>query len=197
MPPETQKLATDRAEPSPRVSLITADRAPLPARPLFEKGEPGALVASLAHVPELLDVTLPFVSRVLGPSGIDARTKEIVILRTSVRQDCRFCTQTHTVVALDAGLTREEVVALRAPELPTNFDKRELALIRWTDAVAMGPGSVDAAVAKAMGRSFAEHEVVELTLLVATTVMLNRYCTALELPAAPARLARLEAEGLL
>jgi hypothetical protein len=36
---------------------------------------------------------------------------------------------------------------------------------------------------------------VELTLLVAATVMLNRFCTALELPTAPKVLHRLAAEG--
>jgi alkylhydroperoxidase family enzyme len=42
-----------------------------------------------------------------------------------------------------------------------------------------------------------EAEVVELTLLCAATMMLNRYCSALELPTSPATLQRLATEGLL
>jgi alkylhydroperoxidase family enzyme len=43
---------------------------------------------------------------------------------------------------------------------------------------------------------FAEHEVVELTLVAGATLMLNRFCTALELPTSPATLGRLEAAGV-
>ncbi len=42
---------------------------------------------------------------------------------------------------------------------------------------------------------FADHELVELTVAVTATVMLNRYCTALDLPTSAATLARLAAEG--
>jgi alkylhydroperoxidase family enzyme len=41
---------------------------------------------------------------------------------------------------------------------------------------------------------FSEHELVELALLAGATAMLNRFCTALELPASAATLARLAAE---
>jgi hypothetical protein len=37
---------------------------------------------------------------------------------------------------------------------------------------------------------------VELTLVAGATLMLNRLCTALELPTSAATLARLEAEGV-
>jgi len=37
---------------------------------------------------------------------------------------------------------------------------------------------------------------VELTLLGATTLLLNRFCTALDLPTSPEVAARLVAEGL-
>ncbi|HEV8116645.1 MAG TPA: hypothetical protein VGP53_10440, partial [Acidimicrobiales bacterium] len=64
------------------VALLTAAGAPLLARPYFAGGDPGPIVAVLAHVPEMLEVTLPFIGAVLGPSAIDLRTKEVVILRT-------------------------------------------------------------------------------------------------------------------
>lgn len=65
-------------------------------------------------MPELLEVAMPFLGVALGPSALDWRTKEIVIVRTSALARCRYCVQAHTVVALDAGLTRAEVTALRA-----------------------------------------------------------------------------------
>ncbi len=181
-----------------RIELITHEQAPLPVRHLFANGDPGALVASLAHTPEVVDVTLRFISRVLGPTSIDARTKEIVILRASVVQQCRFCTETHTCVALDIGLSRDEVVALRgdAPAGRAFSNPAEAALVAWTEAVALGPGPIDGATASSLREHWPDHAVMELTLLAATTVMLARYCTALDLPTREAWVARLAEEGL-
>ena len=55
------------------------------------------------------------------------------------------------------------------------------------------------AVAEAARREARAHlgdpELVELTLLVGATLLLNRFCTALELPTSPKALHRLAAEG--
>ena len=95
------------------VSPVERDQAPLLAAPHYRDAGTSPIVTSLAHVPEALDVTLPFVSVVLGPSAIDGRTKELVIVRTSALLECRYCVQTHSAVALDHGVTVAEIGALR------------------------------------------------------------------------------------
>lgn len=180
-----------------RVALITAAEAPLLAQPYFADGDPGPIVAALAQVPEMLEVTAPFLGVVLGPSALDMRTKEVVILRTSARASCRYCVEAHTVVALDFGLSDSEVRALRGElaveeAFPAEEDQ---AVIAWCDALA-GTGSVDAACRDRLRQGRPDHAVVELTLLATTTLLLNRFCTALELPTAPEVLARLAAAGM-
>ncbi|WP_300011264.1 carboxymuconolactone decarboxylase family protein [Pseudonocardia sp.] len=181
----------------PDIPLICADQAPLLARPFYAGGDPGPIVAAMAHVPELLEVAMPFLGTALGPSGIDWRTKEIVIVRTSALAGCRYCVQAHTVVALDAGLSRAQVTALRSetPVAEAFSDARELALIDWVDLVA-GHDPVPDAARVAVRAHFAAHEVVELTTLVGATLLLNRFATALALPTGTETLDRLSAEGL-
>jgi AhpD family alkylhydroperoxidase len=181
---------------APRVSLIEPDQAPLLARPYYRGEATSPIVASLAHVPEALEVAMPFIHVVLGESAIDGRTKELVIVRTSARLGCTYCELTHSVAALDAGVSADEVRALRSPG-PCNFRAaEERALLAWVDAVAGGAGPVPDAASAALNQHYHEAEVAELTLLCAATVMLNRFCTALELPVAPATLRRLAAEDL-
>ncbi len=171
--------------PAPRVTLVDAASAPLLTRPYFAAGDPGPIVASLAQVPELVGPMLPFLGAVLGASWIPLREKEIVILRTSAVMGCRYCTETHSVVALDSGLGAQEVRALRG-ELPVADafpDAGERALIAWCEAVAHGAESDLRQARQALLDDDAR--VVELTLLVATTVLLNRYATALALPTSP------------
>ena len=180
----------------PLVDLVQREQAPLLARRFYGVGPPSPITASLAQVPELLAPTLSFLGAVLGPSWIGLRDKEIVILRTSAFMGCRYCTEAHTVVALDAGLTRDEVRGLRG-ELQLQDALPELAdraLVAWCDAVAHGVGSDLEAARRALAADDAR--VVELTLLVSTTVLLNRYATARALPTSPDVRDRLVQEDL-
>lgn len=177
--------------------LVGPDQAPLLSRLYYAGGDPGPIVAALAQVPELLETAMPFLSAALGPSGIDWRTKEIVIVRTSALAGCRYCVQAHTVVALDAGLNHDEVRALRTDLAVAGAfsDPRELALLDWVDLVA-GTGPVADSARAAVRGHWAAHEVVELTALVGATLLLNRFATALALPTGPDTAARLTTEGL-
>ena len=182
----------------PVVDLLDRDRAPLTTRSFFrDDGSAGPLTASLAHVPEILKTMMPFVGAALGPSSIDTRSKEIVILRTSAVMQCQYCVQTHTVVASKVGFSREELVVLRGPVPATLPDRREQLLLAWTEAVALGRGPIATELTAQFAEVFSDAELVELTALVGATMLLNRYATALNLPTAPAHLAFLTEEGWL
>ncbi|MBB6375814.1 AhpD family alkylhydroperoxidase [Pseudonocardia eucalypti] len=184
---------------SSRSLCVEPAQAPLLARPYYADGDPGPIVAALAQVPELMEVALPFIGAALGPSAVDWRSKEIVIVRTSALAGCRYCVRSHTVVALDAGLSRREVRALTTPDAPAQAEfaePRERALLGWVDTVA-GGGPVTDRHQGELRRWWADHEVVEVTVVIGTTLMLNRFATALALPTSPDTLARLTAEGLL
>jgi len=180
------------------VSPVEAAQAPLLARPYYRGEATSPIVTSLAHVPEALEVTMEFVGMVLNASAIDARTKELVVVRTSALMECSYCVLTHSVVALDSDISAVEVRALRgeAPWPEVFPCAREQALLAWVDAVAATVGAVSPEASADLRRHFSEAQIVELTLLCAATVMLNRYCTALELPVSEATLRRLAAEGL-
>ena len=182
----------------PPIDAIDGDSAPLLARPFFANGDPGPIVAILAHVPEALEVAMPFFAMVLSPSALTLRTKEIAILRTSSRASCRYCVDAHSVAALDAGLSDQEVRALRGwastDDAFAGFAER--ALISWCDAL-VDVGPVAEQTRDVLRAAWADHEVVELTLLVGTTLLLNRFCTALELPTSPSVFERLATAGLV
>jgi AhpD family alkylhydroperoxidase len=178
----------------PNVTLLTADRAPLLAKPYFGSGDVSPIVAALAQVPEFLVATVPMLGAVLGDSSIPERWKEIVVLRASAKNGCRYCIDAHTVVAREAGLTAAETVALRleAP-LPESFDPRERAIVEFTDALCDRP-------AEAVGflrPYFEDYQIVELVTVGSLTIMLNKFATSLGLPTSSATYASLREEGLI
>ena len=186
------------------VPALEAEDAPLLMRPYYAGGDPGPILATMAHVPELTEVAMPFLGAALGASSVDFRTKEIVIVRTSALLGCRYCIDSHSTVALDAGLSFDQVLALResaasttdAELTPAFPSRRERALITWIDAVAFGRGAIAASANEAIKANFADHEIVEITVLIGATMMLNRYATALQLPVGLSTLERLAVEGL-
>jgi AhpD family alkylhydroperoxidase len=180
------------------IEPITADTAPITIRNFFSNGNPGPILSTLAHVPEIMKVTLPFIGKVLGESSIDIRTKEIVILRTSVMQKCRYCVATHSFVANKSGLSKDEILSLRDLEDGTSafLLQREIHLVRWTDVIAIGPQEASTQIKQEMLENYTEAEIVELTLLIGATVMLNRYATAFELPIDSEHIEYLQEKGL-
>ncbi len=102
------------------VVLITAAEAPLLAQPYFAGGDPGAIVAALAQVPEMLEVAVPFITVVLGPSAVDLRTK----VRTFAPGELPPTRPTRRTVALISASrsNRATRVATRiSPALATRF----------------------------------------------------------------------------
>ena len=173
-----------------RVELVAAEQAPLLARPYYsDDGQASPIVRALAQVPELLEVAMPFISRVFGPTSVDLRTKEIVVLRVSANNGCRYCVDTHTVAAWDAGLTQAETAALRGDARPLRGGGCPRRVLR---CVLRRAGARAGRRARGLRAHFAEHEVVELAFLAGAAAMLNRFCTALELPTTQTTRARLE-----
>jgi len=190
---------TDPARLDTRVRLMTAEDAPLSVRDRFAHGDPGPITASLANVPELLQVSAPFIGRALGGVTVTPRVAELVIVRSSALLRCRYCTLTHAAVALDVGLDPAEVRALCDPSVPPATaarDEREATLLAWVQEVAAGHDEVPDEIADSMAAAFDEATIVELAVMIGCTIFLNRYCTALRLPVGDGSLATLAAAGI-
>jgi AhpD family alkylhydroperoxidase len=186
-------------ETAPRVRLMTEADAPLSVHDRFARGDPGPITASLANVPELLQVSVPFIGRALGGVTVSPRTAELVIVRSSALLRCRYCTLTHAAVALDVGVAPAEVRALcdlTRPPLAVAAEDRESVLLTWVDEVAAGRDEVPDEIADAMAVAYDDATVVELAVMIGCTIFLNRYCTALRLPVGAGSLATIGAAGI-
>ena len=156
---------------------VTRENAPLLARQYLEDAE-NPLAAAIAHVPEVLEVAMPFFGVVYGPTALPERLKEIVVLRTSALNGCRYCTRVHAALASAAGLDATEVASLQhgAP-LPATLDDSERAAFAFSEAMCARPGAAVALVKP----YFRDDQIVELAMLAGTTIFLNRFCTAMGL----------------
>jgi len=125
---------------------------------------------------------MPFLSQVMGESSIDLGTKELVIVRVSQLNGCRYCLAAHRPVALQAGIPEKRVAALCGEAPLEVLPPRERALVEWIDRVTLDArGVTDELVAQTLDW-VREDQLVELTVLAGTITMLNQYCTAFDIP---------------
>jgi AhpD family alkylhydroperoxidase len=162
-----------------RVRLFEQEEAPPLARRWYrDNGTASPLTRSLATSPEVMDVLMPFLGQILGESSLDLATKELVILRVSQLNGCRYCIAVHGPLAEAAGVPEAICKQLTLDGLA----ERELVLVDWVDTVTREAGAVTDALTARMLDHFRDDQLVELTLLVGATTMLNQYCTALAIP---------------
>lgn len=166
-----------------RLPLLAYDEAPPLARAWYRPdGSASSLTRSLATAPDLLETLMPFLGQIMGEGAVDLETKELVTMRVSQLNGCRYCIAAHTPVALDAGVSDAELDAVcdRAPL--DDLGARERAIVDWVDRVVLAPAAVDDHLLTRVRAHVREDQLVELTLLVGAIGMLNRFCTAFDVP---------------
>jgi AhpD family alkylhydroperoxidase len=166
-----------------RLPLLDADEAPLLSRAWYgPDGAASPLTRSLATAPDLLETLLPFLAHALGEGSVDLATKELVIVRVSQLNGCRYCLAAHRPLALEAGVPDDHLRAVCDEAPSARLPDRERALIAWVDAVTLDPAAVDDELVARTLDHLREDQLVELTILAGAITMLNAYCTAFDLP---------------
>jgi AhpD family alkylhydroperoxidase len=163
--------------------LLALEEAPVLARLWYrEDGSASALTRSLASAPDVMETLMPFLGAIMGESSLDLATKELVIVRVSRLNGCRYCLAAHRPAALDAGIPREQVEAICDAAPLEALPARERALVAWVDQVTRDArGTSDELAARTL-EHVRHDQLIELTLLAGTITMLNQYCTAFDVP---------------
>jgi AhpD family alkylhydroperoxidase len=173
----------------PRLPLVEREQAGLLVQRLYAEGrDPSNITKLLANAPDTLAVLAPLLGQVMNESTLDLATKEIVVLRVSALNACAYCVPTHRAAARRAGLSDAAVAALCAPApLPEGapLGEREHVLVEYCDRLVRDAGSVDDALLARVRAWFADHEVVELTVLAGAITLLNYVASAFDVPLDP------------
>src|ERR1700727_3688466 len=111
-----------------RITLIAPESASPEVREIYEttlRGKPGNVQKALAHRPDMLKTFLPFYASV-GRS-LDRKLYELIYLRVSFINGCRYCTQHHVAWRKRAGLTAEDWAGLEAGNYSRYGEKERAA----------------------------------------------------------------------
>lgn len=132
-----------------------------------------------AHSPAILRWLVPFVSVVQrkGPeTELEASTRELAILKTSLLNQCSYCYTHNQALGRGTGLSEEQLHAIEHDDHLTSaaFTDRERLAISWAEAVTLNTARRDMALFAALEDEFSSQEIVELTFAIAMFNMINR-----------------------
>jgi AhpD family alkylhydroperoxidase len=148
-------------------------------------GSASPLTRSLATAPDLLETLMPFLGQIMGEGSVDLATKELVIVRVSQLNGCRYCLAAHRPLALEAGVPGRQLEAICDAVALETLPARERAIVAWVDQITVDARAVtDELVASTLDH-LRDDQLVELTVLAGAITLLNQYCTAFDIPPPP------------
>lgn len=88
-----------------------------------------------AHCPAALGHMIRLGDAVLLKTRLNPTLREIAILRSAVILDCAYETKAHTGMGKQAGVTDEQIQAVKDWKISRAFNKTEQAVLRFTDEI--------------------------------------------------------------
>jgi uncharacterized peroxidase-related enzyme len=157
-----------------RIHLIEPASATPDVREIYDttlRGKPGNVQKALAHRPEMLKAFLTFYGSV-GRS-LDRKLYEMVYLRISFINGCRYCSQHHVASSKRAGLAPEDWAALNAGNYSRNTEKERSAL-NYIEKLTRAPHDITQTDFDELKKHFSDAEIVDLHMLAGLANLTNR-----------------------
>jgi uncharacterized peroxidase-related enzyme len=164
-----------------RIRLIAPEAASAEVREIYDtllRGKPGNVHKALAHRPEMLKSFLSFYASV-GRS-LDRKLYELIYLRVSFINGCRYCTQHHVASSKRVGLTAEDWTQLQAGNY-SRYSEKERAALTYVEKLTRAPQAIEQTDFEELKRHFSEPEIVDLHMLAGLANLTNRFTDPLGL----------------
>lgn len=164
-----------------RIALIEPEQAASEVKEIYEqklKGKPGNAQKALAHRPDMLKNFLGFYASV-GRSR-DRKLYELISLRVSMINGCRYCLQHHLASSRRVGLTAEDWGALKQGNFSRNSEKERGALT-YVDKLTRSPHEITDGDFNQLKKHFTDPEIVDVYLLTGLANLPNRFTDPLGL----------------
>jgi alkylhydroperoxidase family enzyme len=137
------------------------------------------LYRMLLHSPPVAQGWLNLLTAIRQQCTLDARYRELVILRIALINGADYEYAQHIPYALAAGLSEADYTALHAWMEYAGWTPEDRAVLAYTDAMTREV-QVSEPVFDAVRERFSEREVVELTATIAAYNLVSRFLEALQ-----------------
>ncbi|MEO5640620.1 MAG: carboxymuconolactone decarboxylase family protein [Sphingomicrobium sp.] len=144
---------------------LFGDRDPV-AQPGTAMGPPGDWWTVLAQAPHILEHFVQCSRMYMGPKmTLDPALRELGQLRAGWLNGCQFVYSQHCKMGRAAGLTDEQVHAVKEWQAAACFDERERAVLAYADYLVSQRGRVPDGIFAKLKSFLSDVEIIELTYI--------------------------------
>jgi AhpD family alkylhydroperoxidase len=148
------------------------------SRGLWERGRPPVeMIQAMCLRPELLQAFAGFGNCVYPGGLLERRVKELVIIASSEKNECQFCTNSHCDLVRISDIEQEPLMAVAHP---ASLASRERVAIEYTRAAMTDSNHIPETLRAELNERFSDPELVELTFLIGFINMLNLFNNCLD-----------------
>jgi len=144
---------------------------------LKQGGQAHDMVSTMAMYPPLL-IAMETLGNAVYPGGsLQRELKELIILQSSINNNCQFCTNSHIDIAKGLGISEDPLQML---EDTKNLKPQYACAIDYLHAIFEDSNRIPDSMFDRLREHFSEAEIVELTFLIGYINMLNWFNNALQ-----------------
>ncbi len=115
-------------------------------------------------------------------TSISGKIKELIVIKTSQTNGCKYCYAHNTSLGKAAGITHEQIEAISKNEVSESalFNTQEILAIKWAEAVTLNLAAKNNELFEELKSNFTEKQIAEMTILCAMFNMINRINDSLD-----------------
>ncbi len=138
-------------------------------------------------VPNLCIPFTDFVLEILQDGFVDWKTKELVILKSTLENECEYCVTQHEVVSRRLGIPDEKVADLKGTLYRTSahFTEGEKAILDLTLQIRDDANRVSPDLWERILKHWTEEQAVEIVYTITAYIMISKFGDALQVELEP------------
>lgn len=127
------------------------------------------------------------IMEVLQDGEVDWKTKELVILKSTLENECEYCVTQHEVVSRRLGISDEKVADLKGDLYKTSphFNDAERAILDLTIQIREDANKVSDELWNRLRKHYTEAQVVEIIYVITIYIMVSKFGDALQVELEP------------
>lgn len=133
------------------------------------------------HTPALGSCFTDSVMAMLQDAELDWKTKELLILKATLRNECQYCVVQHEAVSQRLGVTAEAIAALEGDNYKTSdlFSDAEKALLDLTVQIGVDANRVSDDIWDRVKAHYNEAQIVEAVYVITQYIAISKFGDAL------------------
>jgi len=168
------------------VSYVERDQADAAINAFYDKAEDRFkallnIFKVFGHHPEYGTVFTDLIMAILKDGEIDWLTKELLILKATLRNECQYCVVQHERLSVMLGMDEAKIADLEGDQYKTSphFTEGEKALLDLTVQIGIDANRVSKELWDRLHTHWTEPQIVEAAFTITTYIMVSKFGDAM------------------